>query len=79
MCEEHRNTCIDSYISFSFYFPSYQPVIPLLLEVGQGKENASGSIVHQEFLIHCVTSLAAVLATAIISEPKIEHLESELE
>lgn len=72
MYEEHRNNCI----SFPLPFLSYQPVVPLL---GQGKENASGSIVHQEFLIHCVTSLAAVLATAIISEPKIEHLESELE
>lgn len=70
MCEEHTNTCIDSYISFSLPVLSYQPGVPLLSEVGQGKENASGSIVHQEFLIHCVTSLALYLLLQLYQNPK---------
>lgn len=60
-------------------FPLLSAVVPLLLEVGGGKENASGSVVHQQFLTHCATSPAAVLAAAIVSEPKIEHLERELQ
>lgn len=60
----HISICMDKYFCSSSPFPLWLVVAPLLSEVDQSKKkNASVDVIHQQLLIHSVTSAAAAIAT----------------